>query len=140
MAMHRRWHLFVILACTLLSVGTLIALLFLVDPERTHVAMLMLFYFSAGCSIGGAIAIFGFALRNFISRGRRLSENFIHALRQGFLLGLVFVGALLLQRQRFLTWWTGSLLLLIVLFFELFVLSGRREPHLPDTVPHSFNK
>ncbi len=120
------------------AVGTLLAwaawalVLNSVPPELGGLPAEVFFFGALFFALTGTLTILG-----ILGRMRRSpSRPALHvsdAFRQGLLLSLATVGALVLQRFRLLHWW--SILMLALVLFVIDLLTARRRP----TSPASFH-
>lgn len=109
------------LACaTLLAWLCLIALLVYFEPLAAGLSILILFYLSLFIGASGTLFFIGFSLRRISQRrGVASRPKFLvwgqanTSFRQGILLAIILNGALILQSQKMLTWW--SLLILVAM-------------------------
>ncbi len=104
---------------TFLAGICLAAILVYFDPNSASALVLILFYLSLFIGITGLFTLIGLSIRR-ISQKRKFPlplSRFLRQLevsfRQGLLLSLVLISALILQSQRILAWW--HLLVLVAL-------------------------
>jgi len=103
-----------------LAGGCLAAILIYFDPHTSDLLIFILFYLSLFIGFTGFLASIGFFIRK-ISRRRKTSlptkqalHNLEVSFRQGFLLSIILIVALILQSQRILTWWHSLILVAII--------------------------
>ena len=88
---------------------------------------LVLFYFSLFFALAGTFTLIGFYLRLFFSKNEIYFKNINISLRQGTLLSLCTIAALIFQSMRVLTWITGILLVSIVVLLEIYLITDNRK-------------
>lgn len=81
---------------------------------------LLLFFTSATFALTSLFTLLGFYLRVWLSRDTGDISNFGVSIRQGILLTICAIGALGLLLLEALTWWSGLLLIAIVLLMETY--------------------
>jgi len=117
-----------LVVAVLLASACLAAILIYLSPELVNPSVFILFYLSLFIAATGIFTLIGLFIR-WISnrRGFSLSVNRIFtqleiSFRQGLLLAVILVSALVLQSQRILTWWHLPLLVGIVSSAEYWFL------------------
>jgi len=105
---------------TLLAGGCLSAILIYFNPNTSGILIFILFYLSLLITATGFFTLIGFFIRRF-SRKRRgplpvrqAVRNLEVSFRQGMLLGIILIIALILQSQRILFWWNILLIVIVV--------------------------
>jgi len=105
---------------TLLAGACLAAILIYFDPTISGPLIFILFYLSLLIASTGIFTLIGLFIRR-ISQGRRfplLPSRAIRQLevsfRQGLLLAIILIAALILQSQRILAWWHLIILVSLV--------------------------
>jgi len=98
-----------------------------VDPTRSEILGLLLFYVTFVMALFGTISLGGLLIRLWRSDTELPSRMAVRSLRQGILLTLLFTGSLLLFSQGWFRWWTMLLVIIIVGFVELAFLSSRHS-------------
>lgn len=108
----------------LLAGGCLTAILLYLDPNSSNILVFILLYLSLLISLAGIFTLMGFFIRR-ISRRRKSSlpiklavNNLEISFRQGTLLSVIFVIALILQSQRILAWWYILILVFLISLTE----------------------
>lgn len=91
-----------------------------IDPSKTNLIGLSLFYLSLFFCLTGLFALIGFYARKkiFMKNEAEFSKIEI-TFRQGFFLSLIFVGILFLQSFRMLYWWNALIFVVVIIFLEL---------------------
>lgn len=104
-------YLMGLILATLLAGICLAAILVYFDPISSSSLIFILFYLSLFISSTGLFTLFGLFIRR-ISQRRRFTLSVSQAIRrleisfrQGLLLSIILVTALILQSQRVLAWW-----------------------------------
>ncbi len=105
--------------------------IFYLTPESAGTMGFIFFYLALFIAIIGTTTLIGFALRYWLHKDEVVFRQVSISFRQGILLGIVAVLALLLQEQRLLTWWNLVILILALTIIEFFFLSMRR-PSPPE--------
>lgn len=115
-----------------MGLGTLIAwaafllIVALVDPTSAGLLGLVFFYVSLAVATSGTLALIGLFVRTVVVRTQDvLSKQVTHAFREGMLVALLVVAALVLQRNGLLNALNTTLLLAVLVLTELFFLSYR---------------
>lgn len=98
----------------LMALACLMAILVYLEPSSSDFLIMFLFYLSLFISVSGFLSFVGLLVRRLsrksktaLSVNRQLWDSF----RQGILLAIILVGALLLQSKSLIYWW--SLLILV---------------------------
>ncbi|MBI4994042.1 hypothetical protein HZC21_00130 [Candidatus Peregrinibacteria bacterium] len=81
---------------------------------------LILFFLSGFFALSSTITLLNFLLRIWLQHDEIYIDHFNVSLRQGILLALCALGALGLLLINALTWWSGFLLIFIVVLLELY--------------------
>ncbi len=100
--------------------------LFRIDPGVAGLLAFIFFYSSFALSLTGTFAILGVLLRWRFSKDEMAYKQVSIASRQAILFALVMVVSLILQSQRYLTWWNLLILLLVAAGVELFFISYKK--------------
>jgi len=113
--------------CSLLCWLVWLVVVFMLNPADGAVAFL-LFYFSLGLALIGTFSFLGFLFRAIILRKEEVAERGMKiAWRQSLFFAMLIIGALILQSQRWLTWWNMLILLAAMVALEfLFVAKKNR--------------
>ncbi len=121
--MSLRAYLITVTAGTAISWAAWAFVLFNIDPVLQPVLGPALFYCSLFLALSGTFSLVGFFLRLVFVRGE-LPYHFIGvSFRQSLLFAALLVGALLLQSQRFFTWWNAILFVVAVTILEFFFVT-----------------
>lgn len=81
---------------------------------------LLLFFLSLSFALTASFTLLGFGLRFWFHRYEIYLDHLNISLRQGILLSFCSLGALGLLLLNSLTWWSGLLLIFIILLLELY--------------------
>lgn len=99
----------------------------LVDPTTTNWLGFLLFYLALFMSLVGTIALAGFVIR-FVALKKELAFNLVKiAFRQSFLFSLFIIIILVLKAQHLFNWLNLSLLVLVFVILELFLISYKNN-------------
>lgn len=98
-----------------------------VDPTRSGVAGLLLFYLTLIMAVFGTISMLGLLVRLWRSTGELPSRLAIRSFRHGILLSVLLTSSLLLFSQNWFRWWTMLLMVVIVALVEMAFLSSRQS-------------
>lgn len=94
-----------------------------VNPNKTNLIGISLFYLSLFFCLTGLFALVGFYARKKIFTKNEAEFSKIEiTFRQGFFLSLIFVGILFLQSLRILYWWSALIFVAMIIFLELYFL------------------
>lgn len=88
--------------------------------HSVSVLPLILFFLSVFFSLTATLTLMGFGLRLWLHRYEIYLDHLNISIRQGLLLSLCAVAALALLLLSALTWWTGMMLLGIIILLELY--------------------
>ncbi|MCA9376004.1 MAG: hypothetical protein KC925_02985 [Candidatus Doudnabacteria bacterium] len=110
---------------TVLCWGAFLLILTSVHPQSAGLGGLTGFYATLFFALLGTLTLLGYRLRRSVTRKNVVFAHLTPAFRQGALLALVLVAALMLQHARLLNLWNGAALVLAVLFLELFFQSRK---------------
>lgn len=115
-----------------MGLGTLIAwaafllIVALVDPLSAGTLGLVFFYVALAVATSGTLALIGLFVRTVVVRTQDvLSKQVTHSFREGFLVALLLVAALMLQSRGLLSVINTTLLLAVLVLTEFFFLSYR---------------
>lgn len=97
----------------------------LVNPHQAGFFGLFLFYASLTLALTGTFAVIGFFIRLFLLKQEMVFQKVVIAFRQAIFFALLFIGMLLLQSGRLLTWYNGAFLIMGLTMLEFFVISKR---------------
>jgi len=119
-------YLFAILLASIVGWTGWFTVLYRVNPFGKSIS-LVLFYISLFFALAGTFTLIGFYIRVFISKNEIYFENINVSLRQGILLSICTIAALVFQSFRVLTWLTGILLVSILILFEIYLITEERR-------------
>ncbi|MBD3299725.1 MAG: hypothetical protein GF347_00020 [Candidatus Moranbacteria bacterium] len=94
-----------------------------VDPFKSGFIGFFLFYATLFFSLVGIFTLSGFKLRQKFLNNELLFVLIGLSFRQAIWLSIFFIGILLMQGFRILTWWDGALLFCSVFLIEAFFLT-----------------
>jgi len=109
-----------IVLLTLISLASLILILINIDPYNSTPLNFILFYLSFFIAVSGLFILSGFYLRKLIIKNKIIFRLLKTSFRQGILISLISTSFLLLQSFRTLTWWTGGIIIFLVMVFEIY--------------------
>jgi len=118
-------YLVALFFATVLSLGSLIAIIFRITPAGDNLPVFILFYLTLFLSAVGIFSIFGYFIRKRFQKDKPTFYILAVSFRQGIFLALLLVGSLILQKQGWLVWWSGLILIFIAIFVEGIFLSRR---------------
>ena len=121
-------YLLVMLLGTLGAWGAWLMVVFYLGASAAGTMGFIFFYLSLLVAVVGSTTLVGFGLRHWLHRDEGVFRQVAISFRQGVLLGIVVLLALMLQAEKLLTWWNFGILLLALTIVEFFFLSIRREP------------
>jgi uncharacterized protein YacL len=107
----------------LVSWGSLLGVLFFINPRQAGMLGFTLFFLALFLATASTASLVGYGLRRFIAPGQIPAYSVRYSLRQGILLGLLLDGILLLQSLRLMRWWLVLILVIIFISLEFFFLS-----------------
>lgn len=81
---------------------------------------LTLFFLSAFFALVSTLTLFGFGMRLWFNSYEIYMDHLSVSIRQAILLSLCILGSLALLLLHALTWWSGLLLIFIVILLELY--------------------
>ncbi|MBI4592364.1 hypothetical protein HY733_02865 [Candidatus Uhrbacteria bacterium] len=96
-----------------------------VDPSRSGILGLLLFYLTFTMSVFGTMALMGLLIRLWRCRTALMPRIAVRSFRQAILLSLLLSGSLILSSHGWLRWWTVFLIVIMVTCVELVFLSSR---------------
>jgi len=102
-------------------------LLFATDPFAAGFFTFLSFYASLYIALMGTLALISLGVRIYFFKRTLVIRLVRISFRQAFWLSSLFLGVLILQGQRLLTWWNIPLLILALVLLEFFFLSLRRQ-------------
>ncbi len=98
-----------------------------INPQEAGSIGFLIFYLSLLFALIGTFSLFEFFLRVWFSHEQVIFRHLGVSFRQAILFALLLVIALILQGERFLTWWNMLLLVLFLSMLEYIFLS-RSKP------------
>ena len=113
-----------LIVASLLAGLCLAAILIYFDPSSADLLVLILFYLSLFILSTSVFTLIGLFIRRVSQKqGTRLAmaqvvRHLEISFRQGLLLSLILIAALILQSQRLLTWWHLLILVAVVALAE----------------------
>lgn len=110
---------------TLFSFSILGLIVYYLDPEKTGLFGLILFYLTLFFAFSGFFNLVLIWARKKALDGETAFSNVGLSFRQGILLALILVIILILQGLRMLFWWDGLLAVAGVFLIELYFLSRK---------------
>jgi len=120
-------YLLILAICTLLCWAAWFYVLFFISPLQNIWLALILFYTSLSFSLIGTFSILGFLIRTIILKKDEIANRGINiASRQSILFTVLIIASLILQSQKFLTWWILIIIIFILSFVELFFISYKK--------------
>jgi hypothetical protein len=90
-----------------------------VCSDTSSLAMI-LFFVSLFFALTASFAVLGYAMRLWLHKHDLFVDSMNVALRQGFLLAFIGIGAVSMLALSVLRWWSGLLLIALVLLLELY--------------------
>lgn len=119
---HNRYLSFIFLA-GLISWISFFLVLFNLSPFESTGLALSLFFVSLFIALGASFTIIGFYVRLWLFPNELFYKHVNVSLRQGVFLGLLSIFALVLQSVRLLNWWSGFLLIALMVTLEFYFAS-----------------
>jgi len=118
-----RTYIWGMTASVLLCFISWVLIIVYINPNKTNLIGLSLFYLSLFFCLTGLFALIGFYVRKKIFTKNEAEFSKIEiTFRQGVFLSLIFVGVLFLQSFRTLHWWNALIFVIVIIFFELYFL------------------
>lgn len=118
----------------MMSIGTIICWLIWVlvvsniDPVETGLVGSIFFYVSLFLALIGTFSVIGFLIRKKIIKDEVVVFHHVrHTFRQGLLISLLILIALMMLQFKLLTWWTGVLIVLLFLVLESIIFANRKH-------------
>jgi len=93
------------------------------NPMESMSLSLILFFVSLFFALTSTFTIVGYYFRVWFNRNEIYYDHINISFRQGILLTLVVVGALVFQLLRVLTWWSGLMLVGVIMLIEFYFLA-----------------
>lgn len=101
--------------------------IFKLNPYSTMGVSLSFFFLSLLIALSSTFTIIGFYVRVWLFRNEVFYKHISISLRQGILIGILSVFSLVFQMLRVLTWWSGLLLVLVIVLIEFYFSSQDSE-------------
>jgi len=121
-----RKYLIILTACTFLCWATWFAVLYYTNPVSSGWGGYAFFYLSLFVSLVGTFSLIGFTIRSMRKKEEVLYKKIDISSRQSIVFSLLVIVALILQSQRFLTWWNFIILIALISLIEIFFVSYRK--------------
>jgi len=103
-----------------------VAVLLFMNPQENNGFSLVLFYLSLTFSLLGTLLFVGYVIRGVTNEAELPYKQVRVATRQAALFSALIIISLILQSQRFLTWWNLLILIILLSFVELFFISYKK--------------
>ena len=121
-----RQYLLIMSLGTILSWGAVGLIMRTFYPTDIQSTVLIIFYISLFLALVGTFSLAGFILRIFLLKQQLLvSRHVAISFRQGILLALLLIVALILQSKSMLSWWSALLAVLALTILEFFFISTK---------------
>lgn len=118
----------------MMSIGTIICWLIWIlvvgniDPKETGSIGFIFFYVSLFLALIGTFSVIGFLIRKKIIKYEVVVFHHVrHTFRQGLLISLLILIAMMMLQFKLLTWWTGVLVVLLFLVLESIIFANRKH-------------
>ena len=121
--MQQRRAMYCLIAATMLAWGSWLATVFSMDPTIANTVGFFVFYVTLGCAVAGSAVLLGVVVRR---RAVPWERELPIAIRQGVLVGVGVVIAVILQSRALLSWINLVFLVIALTLLELFWISLRR--------------
>ena len=121
-----RQYLLIMSLGTILSWGAVGLIMRTFYPTDIQSTVLIIFYISLFLALVGTFSLAGFILRILLLKQQLLvSRHVAISFRQGILLALLLIVALILQSKSMLSWWSALLAVLALTILEFFFISTK---------------
>jgi len=121
-------YLILLSICTALSFTAWFFVFFFMNPIQGGIPVKIFFYLSLGLALCGAFSLGGFLIRSRIIRMNEMAYKGVSiASRQSIILSCAVVTSLILQSQRWLTWWMMLIVLALAGTIELLFISFKKS-------------
>lgn len=97
-----------------------LVIVYKLSPYESMGVSLSFFFVTFFIALSCTFAVLGFYFRLWLFKNEIFYKHINVSLRQGILLGLIAVFALVFQMMKFLNWWSGMLILAIVILIEMY--------------------
>ena len=113
--------------CCAICWAAWVLVLIFINPFESGILGLFLFYISLALSLGALLSLFGIWVRIKLLKKDEVPQKSISlASRQAILFTFIIIMALILQSQRFLTWWLMLIVITFTAVIELFFISYKK--------------
>ena len=123
---HNRYALIIASAAFVAWIGWFLVITKLSPFESTGLS-LTFFFLTLFIATTATFAVLGFYFRMWLFRNEVFYRHINTALRQGFFLSLIIIFCLAFQMMKVLSWWSGSLLVVIAVLLESYFSSRDSE-------------
>lgn len=90
------------------------------SPYETMGLSLAFFFTTLFIALSATFAVLGFYFRVWLFKNEIFYKHINVALRQGIFLSLIAVFCLIFQMMKVLSWWSGSLLVVVAVLLEFY--------------------
>ena len=118
----RTYLSFMILATTLAATAWAFVVYY-IDPFKSGITGLFLFYTTFFFVLVGVFTIIGFRLRKSFLNNELLFVLIGLSFRQAIWIAIIIIGLLIMQGARILTWWDALLLVISVFLLEAYFVA-----------------
>ncbi len=125
--MNLRQYIVVFAFGTIVAFAAWFMVILNMDPVATKLGGMTIFLVTLFAAMVGFFTTFGTLIRGWRFKDRDVEDIVKTSLRQGFLLGILIVAALVLQKNSALTWWTMVLLIAGLSFAEFLSLAVKNR-------------
>jgi len=119
-------YLIIIAICSGLSWLAWLIVLITMNPFTTPWLSLGLFYISLFIAVLGTASLIGFGVRYYSQKEELWYKQLNKASRQGAIVSVLIVLAVVMQSYRFLSWWNILILAILAALAELLISSYKR--------------
>ncbi len=121
-----RYSIILSVCCAICWAAWILVLIF-INPFEAGILGLFLFYISLAFSLGSLLSLFGIWVRIKLLKKDEVPQKSISlASRQAILFTFIIIMALILQSQRYLTWWLMLIVISFTTVIELFFISYKK--------------
>ena len=118
-----RSYLNLMIVATVLATASWFLVIYYIDPFKTGVIGLVLFYATLFFTLVGIFTVVGFKIRQRLLNNELIFSLIGLSFRQAIWLAIIIIGLLVMQGARILTWWDALLLTFSVVLLEAYFLS-----------------
>ena len=119
-------YLLILTICSIACWIAWLLVLFLIDPSVSLLGV-VIFYLTLGFALIGTFSVGGYFLREKFFHKNELTYKKINiASRHSVLFAILIIIALILQSQRYLSWWNLLILITVIGFIEIFLASYKK--------------